>query len=205
MHKIKKRTQLAMVRELWLARDEIARDVDIAPGRLLSDAAISAIATAFETTSIATRRDLEKILKPLGMRSRWLENSKVWLSVISRVTVMPEGELPENKTKSDTLPHIKVWREKFPEKYIPLSHARAMLAEKAAELEIPVENLLTPELARRICWLKPEPSEVESYLEQWGARVWQIDITAPLLRDALSQREALELPAPEADAPEVTE
>lgn len=205
MHKIKKRPQLAMVRQLWLVRDQLAQSSDTAPGRLLSDAAISAIATSFETAPLLTRRELEKVLKPLGLRSRWFEHTREWLTAVADVRAMPESEWPEHKSKSDSLPHIKVWREKFPEKYAPLSHARHNLSVVAEELLIPVENLLTPELARRICWIQPNPSEVERYLEEWGARRWQIEIAAPILIDALSQREPLILETPEESAPEITE
>ena len=40
MHKVRRRRQLAVVRELWLTRDEVARRRDVSPGKVLSDAAI---------------------------------------------------------------------------------------------------------------------------------------------------------------------
>ena len=40
MHKVRKARGLAVVRELWHARDDIARSRDIAPGRILQDVAI---------------------------------------------------------------------------------------------------------------------------------------------------------------------
>ena len=67
----------------------------------------------------------------------------------------------------------------------------------AEELELPVENLLTPEHLRQICWLLPEPGEVAGLLAQMGARQWQVDIAAPILMDALMQSEALEIAEPE--------
>jgi len=63
----------------------------------------------------------------------------------------------------------------------------------AEELELPVENLLTPELLRQICWQLPEPDQVASLLTSMGARQWQVDIAAPILIDALSQSEPLEV------------
>lgn len=194
MHKVKKRNQLAMVRELWMERDELARSLDIAPGRLLSDIAISTIATACETTPIVKRRDLEKILRPIGIRSRWLENSQLWIDAVARVIAMNENDMPTPVAKSDSLPHIKVWREKFPEKYIPLSHLRHSLSVAADELQIPVENLLTPEYARRICWILPDPADVPDLLAEFGARHWQIEIATPLIHNALAQTEALVIP-----------
>ena len=46
MHLIKSRYELAIIRELWKIRDEIARDSDIAPGRLFSDAIVVEIGRA---------------------------------------------------------------------------------------------------------------------------------------------------------------
>jgi ribonuclease D len=200
MHKVKKRSQLAVVKSLWEARDDLASHLDISPGRVLSDAAISTIALASGTTPLATKRDLEKVLRPIGLRARWFENTPRWLKAIDAALALPEDQCPDNRSKSDALPPIKIWRERFPEKFIPLSHARFQMSLAAEELELPVENLLTPELLRQICWLLPEPSEVARLLGEMGARQWQIDLAAPILIDALAQDEPLELPEPE-DAP----
>lgn len=200
MHKVKKRSQLAVVKSLWEARDDLASHLDISPGRVLSDAAISTIALASGTTPLATKRDLEKVLRPIGLRARWFENTPRWLKAIEAALALPEDQCPENRSKSDALPPIKIWRERFPEKFIPLSHARFQMSLAAEELELPVENLLTPELLRQICWLLPEPSEVARLLGEMGARQWQIDLATPILIDALAQDEPLELPEPE-DAP----
>lgn len=200
MHKVKKRSQLAVVKSLWEARDDLASHLDISPGRVLSDAAISTIALASGTTPLSTKRDLEKVLRPIGLRARWFENTPRWLKAIDAALALPEDQCPENRSKSDALPPIKIWRERFPEKFIPLSHARFQMSLAAEELELPVENLLTPELLRQICWLLPEPSEVARLLGEMGARQWQIDLATPILIDALAQDEPLELPEPE-DAP----
>jgi ribonuclease D len=200
MHKVKKRSQLAVVKSLWEARDDLASHLDISPGRVLSDAAISTIALASGTTPLATKRDLEKVLRPIGLRARWFENTPRWLKAIDAALALPEDQCPDNRSKSDALPPIKIWRERFPEKFIPLSHARFQMSLAAEELELPVENLLTPELLRQICWLLPEPSEVARLLGEMGARQWQIDLAAPILINALAQDEPLELPEPE-DAP----
>jgi ribonuclease D len=134
------------------------------------------------------------------LRARWFENTPRWLKAIDAALALPEDQCPDNRSKSDALPPIKIWRERFPEKFIPLSHARFQMSLAAEELELPVENLLTPELLRQICWLLPEPSEVARLLGEMGARQWQIDLAAPILIDALAQDEPLELPEPE-DAP----
>jgi ribonuclease D len=194
MHKIKKRDQLAIIKSLWIARDEIASQQDIAAGKLLNDSAIVELAIAAPTT----KKEFEKVLRPLGMRARWLENVQVWLEAIAAAVALPEDQWPQMRTNADTLPPIKLWREKFPDKYAPLSHARAAIELVASENNIPIENLMTPEYVRRMCWNPPTGSThtlsvslVEEGLKTLGARQWQIDLVAPVLAAALLQTEPL--------------
>ena len=206
MHKIKRRDQLAIIKELWIARDRVASEQDIAPGKLLNDGAIVELAIA----ASVTKKEFEKALRPLGLRARWLENLPLWLSSISAAVALPEDQWPAMRTNADTLPPIKLWRDKFPEKYAPLSHARAAIELIAQENEIPVENLVTPEHVRRVCWKPPAGATetlsipaVEQALSQLGARQWQINLVGPALASALLEREPL--PVPEVAVAEVTE
>ena len=205
MHKIKKRLQMAVVRELWQARDEIAQGADVSPSRLLSDAAITELAQNAEKSPITNRKHLEKILRPLGLRARWLENASTWITSITTAMELPEDQWPEARSKSDSLPPIKLWRERFPEKYIPLSHARFNLAAKAQELAIPLENLISPELVRRICWSPPLDNSVLEALQALGARRWQAEIAAPILQAALLESEPLEIAEPESESEPTSE
>lgn len=203
MHKVRTRAQLSIVKSLWEARDDLAAHLDISPGRVLSDLAISTIALASNTAPLATKRDLEKVLRPIGLRARWFENTPRWLKAIDSALALSEDEMPQTRSKAEALPPIKIWRDRFPEKYIPLSHARFQMSLKAEELELPVENLLTPEHLRQICWQLPDPDEVGRILGEMGARPWQIEIAAPILIKALAESEALEIPEPEEAVPEV--
>jgi ribonuclease D len=204
-HKLRKREELVVVRELWVKRDELARELDISQGRLLSDLAISTLAIASQIQPLTSKKQLEKALRPIGIRARWMEYCDLWITAIEGALAIPTEELPPLKVKGDGLPHIKIWRERFPEKYIPLSHARTRLADAASERELPVENLLTPEFMRKICWSYGGSSapvtDIASDLASWGARQWQIEITAPILSACLNEKEALPEPAKE-EAPE---
>jgi ribonuclease D len=206
MHKIKRRDQLAIVKELWVARDGVASQQDIAPGKLLNDSAIVELAMA----AAITKKEFEKVLRPLGLRARWLENLPLWLSSISTAIALPDEQWPAMRTNADTLPPIKLWRDKFPEKYAPLSHARAAIELIAQENEIPVENLITPEHVRRVCWKPPtgatetlSVAAVEQALTELGARQWQIALVAHVLATALLEKEPL--PVPEVAVTEVPE
>ena len=206
MHKIKRRDQLAIIKELWIARDKVAAEQDIAPGKLLNDTAIVELAIA----GAVTKKEFEKALRPLGLRARWLENLPLWLSSVSVAVSLPEDQWPAMRTNADTLPPIKLWRDKFPEKFAPLSHARAAIEIIAQDNHIPVENLISPEYVRRVCWKPPTGTTetlsipmVEQALTELGARQWQIALVAPALAAALLEKEPV--PVPEAPAGEVTE
>jgi ribonuclease D len=189
------------VRELWVKRDELARELDISQGRLLSDLAISTLAIASQIQPLTSKKQLEKALRPIGIRARWMEYCELWITAIEGALAIPTEELPPLKVKGDGLPHIKIWRERFPEKYIPLSHSRARLTDAASERELPVENLLTPEFMRKICWNyggnSASVADIASDLASWGARQWQIEITAPILSACLDEKEALPEPVKE--------
>ncbi len=200
MHKIKRRDQLAIIRELWTTRDAIASAADIAGGKLLNDSAIIELSLS----APKTKKEFEKALRPLGLRARWLENYETWLAAIARAVAMNEDQWPPVRTNTDNLPPIKLWRDKFPEKFAPLSHARALIEAIATANSIPIENLISPESIRRICWSPPAQSTqtrdepaVRSALASLGARPWQIDLTAGALADALLEREPLIIAEPE--------
>ena len=59
--------------------------------------------------------------------------------------------------------------------------------------------MISPELVRRICWQPPEIS-VQEALISLGARRWQAEIAAPILEQALTEREPLEVAEPPAEA-----
>jgi ribonuclease D len=75
-------------------------------------------------------------------------------------------------------------------------------------VSVPVENLLQPDLVRRLCWdwkLEPDSdiTEVESAIEtkltSGGARGWQRTLTVPVLAEALNSVVPAE---PEVEEPE---
>jgi hypothetical protein len=73
--------------------------------------------------------------------------------------------------------------------------ARDMLARQSERLEIPAENVLTPDHLRRLCWNPTDPSRpsaIDAQLEELGARRWQRDIAVPLLVEAFSQAASID-------------
>jgi ribonuclease D len=87
---------------------------------------------------------------------------------------------------SDALPPPRAWSDRNPEADRRLKAARPELTRLAAELNLPSENLLTPETLRRVAWDPPEPPTPEAVgaaLAVHGARPWQVDAVAEPLAD----------------------
>ncbi len=203
MHKVRDRLTLTIVRDLWISRNELASELDIAPGRVLADEAII-------TLAITCPKDLEAVAKTIGWRTK-LEAPPFnrWLKTINQALDTPLDDQPEYKVASQSLPPIRVWKEKNPIGYARLTHARALLLEISNELKIPQENLVTPELVRKLCWQDP-PINTEQHLEyvekslaQMGARSWQIEQIKNKLTFALGQKEPLIIAEPVENESEV--
>lgn len=193
MHKIRKRNQLAIIRALWNVRNQIAESLDVSPGKLLNDSAIIELAMNPPTN----KREFDKVLRPIGLRPRWKENFDIWLAAIVSAVALSESDYPEMRAAGDSMPPTKIWKERFPEKYAPFTHARAAIEARAAELNIPVENLISPEVIRKLVWNLS--TDVTRDAIELGARPWQVAEIAALVSAALLEREPLLLP----EAPEV--
>jgi len=112
---------------------------------------------------------------------------------------LSDAELPEVRLKSDSLPPPKIWPERNAPAHARLTHARAAVLEISGANELPAENLISPELIRRLCWATPpvEQDLVASsshFLSDLGARMWQTDLLTPALAHALIQTEPLVQP-----------
>ena len=188
MHKIRKRNQLAVIRALWNVRNQIAESLDVSPGKLLNDNAIVELSLNPPTN----KREFDKVLRPIGLRPRWKENLDIWLAAIASAAALPETEYPELRAAGDSMPPTKIWKERFPEKYAPFTHARAAVELRAAELNIPVENLISPEVIRKLVWKLS--TDVAKDAIELGARPWQVAEIADLVSAALLEREPLVLP-----------
>nr|WP_246061633.1 HRDC domain-containing protein [Lapillicoccus jejuensis] len=181
MHKVRKRRGLAVVRELWLARDRLARQRDTSPGRVLSDAALVELALATPHTPA----DLEA--RELRVARR---NPRPWLEAVRRAEAIPERELPPLALPATGPPPQRAWADRDPVAAARLAQAREELAAFAEEHRVPVENLLTPETLRRVLWQPPQDTSVEGVgtaLGAYGARPWQVEIAAPVVATAIAE------------------
>ena len=182
IHRVRKPRALAVVRELWLTRDDIARTRDIAVGRIIPDASLVAAAQA----TLATKADLAALKEFNGRGAeRYLSR---WWDAIARAQALPVDALPGSAPPPTGPPPPRSWADRDPEAFARLGAAREGLAALAEEMGMPVENLISPDVVRRLCWTPPDPcgpDEVAEALQASGARPWQVEATVGCLCDAL--------------------
>jgi len=187
LHKVRGRRALEIVRRLWLARDEVARSRDIAPGRVLPDAVIVAVACAPPVDG----RSLRTVV---AMRHRAARrNLDIWGEALDGALATPEHDLPPTTVSMDGPPPARSWPERDPAAAARLAACRALVTELCETYSLPAENLLTPDLVRRIAWEPPEPLDeraLSQRLRDGGARPWQIGLTAAGLTEALHTQPA---------------
>jgi ribonuclease D len=183
IHRLRTRRQLAIVRALWHARDDLARRRDIAPGRLLPDTALVAAAAAAPASEEALGR-----LPGWGGKATRRLVPTFW-PVLEQAIAEPDDALPRPSLPGDGPPPASRWPDRDPVAAARLAAARAGIGAIAAQYGLPVENLLSPELVRRLTWTPPAtptPASVAETLRAGGARQWQVDLTAAVLTEALS-------------------
>ncbi len=183
IHKVRNRRALAEVREMWTVRDRIAARRDIAPGRILPDSAIIEAAL----TDPKTVAELTKLPVFSGPKQR--KQAGVWLDALAAGRA---DENPPELSEPQTGPPPAVrWSRRKPEAAARLEAARAGLTQLSEGVGVPAENLLTPELVRRLCWewtpADDVTAAVEVFLRDAGARGWQRELVVPVLASSLSR------------------
>ncbi|MFI7358290.1 HRDC domain-containing protein [Streptomyces avidinii] len=183
MHKVRRRRQMAVVRELWESRDRIAQRRDVSPGKVLGDAAIVEAALALPA-NVHTLSALPGYGQRMGRRQ--LDQ---WMAAVDRAKALPESELPQPGATPAGPPPPRSWVDKDPAAAARLSAARTAVSALAEELNLPQENLITPDTVRRLCWEPPQrltADAVSQTLAGYGARSWQIELVTPALVTALA-------------------
>jgi ribonuclease D len=182
LHRVRGPRGLAAVRCLWYARDQLAQQRDTAPGRVLPD-------TAIVEAALAHPKSLDALLTVPGFAGRGARrHADRWFAALEESYAVPDAELPPTSLPSDAPPPARSWPERDPAAAARLAASRTAVAAIADEHRLPVENLLSPDTVRRLCWEPPADLDEESIatvLRAHGARRWQVALTAPVLAAAL--------------------
>lgn len=179
LHTVRGRRALAVARALWAAREDFARTEDVSPGRLVPDRSLVAAVIA----DPATKQDLARVKDFTGRASR--SQLDRWWAAIE--TGRNDPALPSERGSGDGMPPPRAWADRNPAADARLKAARPLVEAKAEELHMPAENLLTPDLLRRVAWNPPaevDAASISEALRELGARSWQIEQTAQLIAAA---------------------
>lgn len=181
---LKEQQQLAMLKSLWEARESLAQKMDVSPGRILPDRSIIAAIQA----NPKTKPELASLKTFIGRGSRTFID--IWFAALREGS--QARDLPPKRLPQEGIPNHRNWPSKHPEAAARLQKAREAVIAKAAELELPQENLISPDHVRQVCWDLNlcESAVIALRLREAGAREWQIEIVAKLLASCFADSEA---------------
>ena len=183
-HALRSRRQLAVLRALWHSRDDLASRRDIAPGRVLPDRALIAAATKLP-------RSIDELLRvPPFDGPNLRRQARRWAADIAAALALPEDQLPQHSGPALGPPPPRIWKQKAPLAAARLALARSQMSALSEAHNVPVENLLTPDLLRRLCWEPPADASAEGLAEAlagMGARLWQTRLASPGLANAFTE------------------
>lgn len=193
LHEVKTQQGLAVARSLWSAREALAKKLDVAPGRLIPDSSISHVANVMHKTRPELSSD-----KSFGGRASRSYLDTWWAALEEGRS---ERDLPPLKISAAGIPNHRSWPNRWPKANQRLICTRFHLSELAKELSLPLENLISPESIRQICWIEREYvslEEVRSELSGLKAREWQISLIAQVIADSIRDSPTFETPMPDA-------
>lgn len=183
---------LAVLRELWSAREALARELDVTPSKVLPHAAVVAAAAARPSS----RRKLAA-LREMNSRQARL-HLETWWRAIERAMTLPDSALPPRHAPlaEGELPAPRTWGRHHSQAQARLVTVRSCVRALADDLVVPQELLLAPATQRRLAWELGEseaagghPSVTTASLADWlqahQARPWQIELVAAPLAAAL--------------------
>jgi ribonuclease D len=173
----------------------MARRRDVAPGRILPDAAIVSAVSAAPTSPT------ELLELPVFGGRATRRHVDTWFGALTEAARLPEEELPLPVPGGDGPPPPNRWAERDPVAARRLARVRAAVTALAETHTMPAENLIQPDAVRRLAWQPPADATedaVRAALTACGARNWQVTLVAGAIAAALPE-------PPPAAAPEATE
>ena len=155
----------------------------------MPDSAIIDAATA----DPKTRDDL--IPLPIFGGPRQRRNAATWLAALKSAREKP-GAAEEAEPPNGPPPPAR-WLKRRPEAAARLDAARAALRELSERVSVPTENLVSPDLVRRLCWdwegADAPATAIDEFLAAGQARRWQRELVDPVLATALKPVDSTEI------------
>ncbi|VEI12500.1 ribonuclease D [Trueperella bialowiezensis] len=172
------RRALGMLRELWDARDALARERDVAPSKVISSTVLAELAESKPRSWSAIENS------PLLEADDGLEDAKTWWKAIRTAWALDPHDLPQRKLTDKKTPHPPVnrWETMDPDAFDRWQVLRTTVLDLAEELGIRQEVLIKPAIQRMAAWEGWHTiDDLGAILRREGARPWQIDqVSGPI-------------------------
>ena len=161
--------QRGALRALWLHRDALARERDVAWHRVVRDQVMVEMAKKLPT-SPAQLAAVDKVPKAV------VRDASRWLAVIAEGASQPIASL--ERADGPPARSLRAWEQRDPQAAARWTALRAALTERAEELHVWMQTLLAPDIVADLAWSPAE--DPGSRLAELGARPWQVEHTADL-------------------------
>lgn len=182
---LKNPLQLAIVKELYLSRENLAKKLDIAPTMLLSNKALIQAAKAMPTS----REEMSKLPLFKGAKNRPHKNR--WWGAIARAYAYPKEKLPVYvpKEHKDSYPNMS-WIKVYPQMYDRLQIIKQVSNDLSEKINIRVENIITSKARHTIAWHLPEKptlEDIDKVFDICSLRNWQRNVLREPIFEAFNK------------------
>jgi ribonuclease D len=162
----------AVVRSVWTARENLAKRLDVSPGRLIPDSSLIELATSLPKT----KGEMSANKKFAGRASRSYLDT--WWSALNEG--LKDLRPPEMRVKSDGIPNHRIWAHKHPVADARLQVLKESMTKLSNAHNLPTENILTPDFMRQLAWNLEIDSAaaIREFLLACGAREWQRELVS---------------------------
>jgi len=186
--RLRRPRDLAVAQNLWEVRDELARQIDIAPRRILTDNDLVSAAAAFGHMKPSAVHDA--IGSQPGFMGRLARRQRRrWVSAVDSALEDDSSHWP-NRPSGRSTPPPRLWERTNPAAAKRWVLARAAVIEVAEANNVPVENLMTVATLGEVMWPDganfSEAGLRESFAKA-NARPWQIELVAPAVAKVLAR------------------
>lgn len=173
--KVQSPRNLAALRELWQAREEIARRENQAPTKVMTNAAMIALAT-----HLPTGKKYMNALADFRHDRHGRSRADTWFSALQRAAKLPSNKLPPRRApkKSGEVPDARSFNHNHLPEAERWHRLRDTVTRSAEEADVNPEIMLEPKTVRQLAWVLPDgasESQVLEVLEASQARPWQIE------------------------------
>lgn len=162
--------QLGLLRELYNKRDEIAREADLAPHRVLPNRDLVDLVLQTPTSYQELSR------RPFMKRRQLRRHARIWWQAIKKVRDLEKEQLPgrEPPRKLHEITSLATWEKIDPARAELYRLLKEDVSTWAQENQIWTELALSPSAIRTVAAYWKPGKDLQNLLETATARDWQI-------------------------------